>query len=278
MPSTSLGHRLCESARGIELAKAQVVVVGNEKGGAGKSTVAIHLAIALLHEGAAVSVLDLDVRQRSTERFFLNRYAWSRAQGDDVDLPSPVNHICVDTPSVLAAGLAVSADFLIVDTPGADTELARAAHQAADLIVTPMNDSFVDFDVLGTVDPLTLEVLRPSLYSETVWEARKARAVQRGRPIDWVVLRNRLAPVEARNRRRVDERLATLGRRVGFRAIAGLRDRVIYRELFPFGLTVSDLSRKVRPVQVSIGHVVARQELRMLLYELGLTSLATAAE
>ncbi|MGI9169651.1 MAG: division plane positioning ATPase MipZ, partial [Caulobacteraceae bacterium] len=110
----------------------------------------------------------------------------------------------------------------------------------------------------------------PSLYAETVWEARKSRAVRSGRPIDWVVLRNRLASVEARNRRRVDEKLATLARRVGFRPIAGLRDRVIYRELFPFGLTVGDLSRAVRPIQVSLAHVAARQELRVLLLELGL--------
>src|SRR5258708_4515868 len=121
MPSTSLEHRLCDSARGIELAKAQVVVVGNEKGGAGKSTVAIHLAIALLYEGAAVSVLDLDVRQRSTERFFLNRDAWSQAQADDVDLPSLLDHNCVDTPSALAAGLAGSPGFPILHPPGART-------------------------------------------------------------------------------------------------------------------------------------------------------------
>ena len=251
-------------------------MIGNEKGGAGKSTVATHLSTALLHEGAAVAVLDLDVRQRSTDRFFANRAAWADAQG--VRLFHPQAHRPVDNLDDLTRELAAQADFVVVDTPGADTELSRAAHQAADLIVTPMNDSFVDFDVLGVIDPLTLEVTRPSFYSETVWDARKLRAGQRGRSIDWVILRNRLAPQEARNRRRVDERLAILGRRVGFRAIAGLRDRVIYRELFPFGLTVTDLSRTVRPIQVSLSHVVARQELRMLMYELGLTGVVAAAE
>jgi chromosome partitioning protein len=229
-----------------------------------------------MHEGANVAVLDLDLRQRSTERFFANRAAWSQSQG--LALFQPSLHRCAESLDALGEALATGADFLVIDTPGADTELSRAAHQRADLIVTPMNDSFVDFDVLGVVDPLTLEVIRPSFYSETVWEARKLRAGQRGGTIDWVILRNRLAPQEARNRRRVDERLATLGRRVGFRAIAGLRDRVIYRELFPFGLTVTDLSRTVRPIQVSMGHVVARQELRMLMFELGLTGLVAAAE
>jgi chromosome partitioning protein len=177
---------------------------------------------------------------------------------------------------MLESALGQDVDFIVVDTPGADTELSRVAHQAADLIVTPMNDSFVDFDMLGIVDPVTLAVVRPSLYALTVWEARKARAAARGRSIDWVVLRNRLAAFEARNRKRVDERLAALARRAGFRAIAGLRDRVIYRELFPFGLTVTDLSAAIRPVQVSLAHVAARQELRALIGDLGLAGMASA--
>ena len=91
-----------------------------------------------------------------------------------------------------------------------------------------------------------------------------------------MVLRNRLASVDPRNRRRVDERVKALSRRVGFRVLAGLRDRVIYRELFPFGLTVADLGPGVRPVQVSLGHVAARQELRVLMGDLGLAPQAGA--
>ena len=255
------------------MSRARIIVVGNEKGGAGKSTIAVHLVTALMHEGARVAVIDLDVRQQSTGHFFGNRRAWAEANG--AVLPQPVL-FAGDQVAGLEEALGCDADVLIADTPGADTELSRAAHQAADLIVTPMNDSFVDFDMLGVVDPVSLTVLRPSLYAETVWEARKSRASQRGRSIDWVVLRNRLASVEPRNRKRVDDRLAALARRAGFRAIAGLRDRVIYRELFPFGLTVDDLSAKVRPVQVSLAHVAARQELRVLMSDLGLIELAGA--
>jgi chromosome partitioning protein len=272
--SADRGH--VDSAKESAVAKAHVIVVGNEKGGAGKSTVATHLAVALMHEGAAVVVADLDHRQRSTEQFFANREAWAKAQG--VALVHPVVRFCPEGMDDLEAALSPAADFLVLDTPGADTETSRAAHRAADLIVTPMNDSFVDLGVLGVIDPVTLEVLRPSLYSETVWNARKARAAKGGRSIDWVILRNRLAPVEARNRRRVDEKLAMLARRTGFRDIAGLRDRVIYRELYPFGLTVSDLARGIRPIPVSMGHIVARQELRRLLYDLGLTAWVAAAE
>ncbi len=261
---------------------AQVIVFGNEKGGAGKSTLAIHVACALLDAGRRVAILDLDLRQRSMGRFFENRAAWAAANG--VALPMPIAPDMGDGVELARAGEEAqmqrfaqaldaardAADFVIVDTPGGDTPIMRAAHVAADKIVTPMNDSFVDFDMLGTVDPVSLEVLRPSMYAETVWDARKRRAMAGGRPIDWLVVSNRLIVAVARNRQRLDERVAALARRVGFRVGPGLRDRVIYRELFPFGLTVADLSEQVRPVAVSLSHVAARQELRGLMLALDL--------
>jgi chromosome partitioning protein len=262
---------------------AAVIVVGNEKGGAGKSTIAIHLATALLHGGARVGVIDLDLRQQSVGRFIANRKAWIAANG--VTLPEPRDFGAWEDGKALARASAEeqsarfdeafiaakdAVDFLLIDTPGGDTVLSRSAHGRADLIVTPMNDSFVDFDLLGNVDPVSLELTRPSIYAETVWESRKAKMQAERRSIDWIVLRNRLATTEARNRRRLEERMVTLSKRVGFRLGTGLRDRVIYRELFPFGLTIADLSQKVRPVEVSLTHIAARQELRQLMLDLGL--------
>ncbi|HST91475.1 MAG TPA: division plane positioning ATPase MipZ [Brevundimonas sp.] len=261
-----------------------VIVVGNEKGGAGKSTLAIHVATALLHAGKRVAIIDLDLRQRSMSKFFSNRAGWM--QGNDQVLPMPVEPDMGDGKALARAGedeqlarfeaafaeARDQADVILIDTPGGDTLLSRTAHGLADQIVTPMNDSFVDFDLLGTVDPVTLDLLKPSIYSESVWEARKHRAITRGRgaSIDWIVVTNRLAVAEARNRRRLEERMQKLAGRVGFRMGPGLRDRVIYRELFPFGLTVADLSSTVRPVSVSLAHVAARQELRNLMQALGL--------
>jgi chromosome partitioning protein len=265
---------------------ASVIVVGNEKGGAGKSTIAIHVAAALLHAGAKVAVLDLDLRQQTMGRFFANRRAWLAA--NSAEAPLPIEHSISAAGDALAkapeteqlarfdeafAEVCASAEFVLVDTPGSDTAISRAAHGRADLIVTPMNDSFVDFDMLGIVDPVTLELKRHSLYSETVWASRKARATSERKQIDWVVLRNRLAPTEARNRKRLDERVQALSRKVGFRIGPGLRDRVIYRELFPFGLTVADLSPAIRPVAMSLQHVAARQELRALMSALGFSGL-----
>lgn len=266
---------------------AHIIVVGNEKGGAGKSTLAIHIVTALLHGGPKVAVLDLDVRQQSLGRFLANRRVWTAANG--AVLPTALEFKLGEDPihvSKLADAEAVErfetafgegrdeADFMVIDTPGGDTALSRAAHGKADLIVTPMNDSFIDFDMLGHVDPVTLDLLKPSLYSETVWNARKAKMMGERRSLDWVVLRNRLATVEAKNRRRVEERLAALSRRVGFRMGPGLRDRVIYRELFPFGLSIADLSPTVRPVAMSLAHVAARQELRAVLHALNLGAAA----
>jgi chromosome partitioning protein len=261
--------------------QASVIVVGNEKGGAGKSTIAIHVAVALMHAEARVAVLDLDLRQQTMGHFFANRRTWLAANG--ATAPMPVEDRLGGGLANLAeaevqqrfedalADARETADFILIDTPGSDTKISRTAHGLADLIVTPMNDSFVDFDMLGVVDPVTLELKRHSLYSETVWESRKARAARDRKMIDWVVLRNRLAPTEARNRKRLDERVEALSRKVGFRVGPGLRDRVIYRELFPFGLTVADLSLGVRPVAMSLQHVAARQELRALMTALGIS-------
>jgi len=271
----------------VDIGSPRLIVVGNEKGGAGKSTLAIHIACGLLHDGFKVAVIDLDIRQRTMGHFFDRRAAWTGAS--DVELPMPIEDL--DDSEVLdglsgpdqAARLndmivaaAERADYLVIDTPGADTPVSRAAHGHAQLIVTPMNDSFVDFDMLGVVDPVTLDLVRPSLYAEVVWESRKRRMMETRQSIDWLVLRNRLATTEARNRKRLDERLQALSRRVGFRVGPGLRDRVIFRELFPFGLTVADLSAKVRPVPVALSHVAARQELRAVMAAIGVPGYAAA--
>lgn len=273
------------------MADQKVIVVGNEKGGAGKSTLAIHIVCGLLHAGRRVAIIDLDLRQRSMAKFFANRAAW--LAGNDQTLPMPIEPDMGDGKALAKADeqqqlarfeaamtqARAEADVILIDTPGGDTLLSRTAHGLADQIVTPMNDSFVDFDLLGQIDPVTLELLKPSIYSESVWEARKHRAITEGRhaTIDWIVVVNRMAVAAARNRQRLEERMEKLARRVGFRIGPGLRDRVIYRELFPFGLSVADLSNEVRPVAVSLAHVAARQEMRNLMLALGLDGSALDA-
>jgi len=249
--------------------KTHVIVFANEKGGTGKSTTAVHVAIALAARGARVSAYDLDHRQRTMGRYLENRADTIKRLERDLPMPRHKSHDGESLPRFTEQlqELAEGADFLVIDTPGRDDRFARMASQRADTLVTPMNDSFVDFDLIGQVDPMTYKVTKPSFYAELIWDARKARAKADGATIDWVVLRNRLQHIEARNMRRVSEALDQLSKRVGFRIIPGLGERVIYRELFPTGLTMID-SRDFG--EMGLAHVAARQELREMMNALGL--------
>ena len=260
--------------------RAHIIVLGNEKGGSGKSTTAVHIAVALLHAGLRVGTIDLDGRQRSFARYLENRVNYQKRHA--LNLPTPDSLIFMDSTeeedrAKLEAQLAAWSemmDAIIIDCPGRDSTLSRVAHSYADTLVTPMNDSFIDFDLLGQVDADTHKVTRPSFYSELVWQSRKIRAKRDGGSIDWVVLRNRLSHLEARNMRRVAGALAELAKRIGFRVVPGLTERVIYRELFPKGLTLLDL-RNVSKTEggITMSQVAARQEVRDLLLELKLPML-----
>lgn len=217
-------------------------------------------------------MLDLDSRQRTVGRYLENRIAYARQR--DLTLPTPDCATIADatdgsdlTELALRIDQALGLDFLVIDTPGRDSPLARAALASADTIVTPINDSFVDFDLIGQVDPETFVVKRPSFYAELIWDARRTRARVDGVTVDWVVLRNRLSSLEARNRKRVGAALEALSSRVGFRVVGGLTERVIYREFFPRGLTLLD---RAALEDFSLSHVAARTELRALIAALNL--------
>ena len=268
--------------------QAHVIVVGNQKGGAGKSTVAMHIVVALMRMGRRTGVLDLDIRQRSLTRYIENRGKWIASRGAQV--PSPqilelsesrdrsLDAAEAEDESVFRAALrrlSETCDFIVIDSPGGDSYLARTAHGWADTLVTPLNDSFVDFDLLGDVDAEHPDIVRPSIYSEMVWESRKKKALALRTPIDWVVLRNRTATsrIEAKNKQRVGEALKTLSGRIGFRLAPGLSERVIYRELFPQGLTLLDFDPQGAAGEMKMAHLAARQELRDLFIALKLPGL-----
>ncbi|HEX3943928.1 MAG TPA: division plane positioning ATPase MipZ [Rhizomicrobium sp.] len=256
---------------------AHIVVFGNEKGGSGKTTAAIHVAVALAREGRTVGVIDLDVRQRSFSRHLENRAEWRLKTSRDLPMPELLklaSNIAMEdrTPafSELLASAAPRFEFLVIDTPGADTSLSRAGHAAADTLVTPLNDSFVDFDLLGRLDPATFEIKGPSVYSDFVWDCRKRRLMARKPALDWVVMRNRVASTEARNKKRLGDAITTLAQRIGFRVTKGFGERVIFRELFPMGLTMLDLPQPGLSVSLSMSTLAARQEVRELVHALSL--------
>lgn len=267
---------------------ARVVVVANEKGGAGKSTIAALIATTMLYRGQKVAVFDLDLRQQSLSTFFANRRTWTPTSGIAAPMPQEyklapdADELAADPERAMALlkqGLPMamrSHDLVILDTPGADTPLNRYAHLQADLVVTPMNDSFIDFDLLGKVDPKTLTLLRPSIYSRIVTEARTARSA-RGLDLDWVVLRNRVGVAEGRNHRQIGINLKALAEQIGFRLGPSLRERVTYREIFPYGLTLADLSANLKPADIASPRTPVREEVADLIAGLGFAPVAEMA-
>jgi len=246
------------------MAQPHFIVFANEKGGTGKSTTAVHTAVALAASGHRVAALDLDARQRTLTRYLENRAATIRRL--EAALPQPAFEVLEDHSEAgldAAIGrLSAKADVIVVDTPGRDDPIARAIILRADTLVTPMNDSFVDLDLIGQVHPENYKITKPSFYAELIWNSRTQRAKTTGKSVDWVVLRNRLQHIDSHNLRRVGAALDELARRVGFRVIPGLGERVIYRELFPKGLTLLDLAELG---DVGLGHIAARQELREMI-------------
>lgn len=254
--------------------QSRVVVFGNEKGGTGKSTTAMHVVAALMEKSHRVGVIDLDPRQKTLSRYIENRSAYSERHGLALTLPArlPPGQI-PGTAGELDRSIermSGDAEYVVIDCPGHDTGLARAAHARADTLVTPVNDSFVDVDLLGYVDPDTFEVKKLSLYSEAVWECRKQRALSGKRGLDWVVVRNRSPSIHSHNKKRVERALRQLQSKAAFRYLEGLSERAIFRELFPRGLTLLDFDAGPKGQSITMSHVTARFELRSLVDSLNL--------
>jgi len=254
----------------------KVIVFGNEKGGTGKSTLAMHLAVALMVRGLKVATFDLDAGQGTMSRYVANRAAYAQRTGKKI--PQSVHTAILpadfqdagEAELSKALGNCGACDAVIIDTPGHDSALSLAGHSYADIIVTPLNDSLIDLDVLADIDPIKKIIARPSRFSERAWKAKQFRARRDGGRVDWVVVRNRLGQLDARNKRLVGELITALAKRIGFRVAQGIAERVIYREMFLDGLTVEDLPSLNADGQLSMSHVAARAELRTLMQALGL--------
>jgi len=265
---------------------AHVIVVGCEKGGSGKSTTSMHLTVALLHLGYRVGTIDLDARQWTLTRYLSNRASTMQREG--IRLPMPRHFFLAHSErtnreeaksedkqriEAILGQLRDDVDYIVIDCAGTDSNLARLAHSHADTLVTPVNDSFIDLDVVAHVDGRTGEVTKPCVYAEMVWDARKQRAQRDGGSIDWIVMRNRLSNLDARNKREMEAVLEKLAKRIGFRIAPGFSERVIFRELFLQGLTMLDIFQQTgRPGQPRprMSHVAARQEVRGLVNALQL--------
>lgn len=253
---------------------AYIIVIGNEKGGTGKSTISMHLIISLLRQGLKVGSIDLDGRQRTLTHYIQNRIDFMNKR--QISLPLP-EHIVVKPSDYTDAisckkdedliereitNLSQTCDVIIIDVAGSDNHLFRAGHRYADLLITPINDSLLDLDVIAKINPETMEMISPSHYAERVWQAKKERAVKRLPPLNWFIIRNRLFHVESKNKKQMEKLLKNLSKRLGFSWLPGMGERVVFRELFLKGLTISDIRDKGVDINLSISNVAARQEIR----------------
>lgn len=270
--------------RAVQTGGSRIIVVANEKGGSGKSTVAIHIAVALIKAGQTVATIDLDFRQRSLTRYIENRREWAAHVGQDLGIPTHScigEQICIGEEAI-SPGVEENApgydslveaieeatkthNFIVIDTPGHQSPLTSLVHSTADILVTPLNDSFVDFDVLGTVDPKTLELTGASHYADIVENARHERSLLGQPPTEWIVLRNRLSMISSRNKRLMGERLQELAGRLNFRCVDGFAERLIFREFYTRGLTALDEVRETTlGTRPTMSHATARQEVQTL--------------
>lgn len=261
---------------------AHVIVFGNEKGGSGKSTTAMHVAVALLRLGYRVGTIDLDARQATFTRYMKNRFDFIARTRRLIPMPA---HMAIQRSQAAAVEeqereereflrlalteLGRECDFIVIDTPGTDSYLSRLGHSHADTLITPLNDSFIDLDLLARIDPDSYQILAPSIYARMVDEQRREKAARGDKkPVEWIVMRNRLSHVDARNKREIGDILEGIGEKAGFRIAPGFGERVIFRELFLKGLTLLDIQED-SSIPLTISQVAARQEVRQLVLAIG---------
>jgi chromosome partitioning protein len=229
--------------------------------------------------GNSVASIDLDSRQRSFTHYIDNRLTWARKRGLELLTPT---HVCFDEDAEFSTAehlqaaqdelaktidrLAENHRYIVIDTAGHNQLLSQYVHARADTLLTPLNDSFVDLDVLGSVDPDSLAIAGISHYAMTVDNARKQRQLDGKPETDWIVLRNRLSMLTSRNKAAVGAALRDLSQQLGFRYIEGLAERVVFREFYPRGVTALDeLNEATLGSRPTMSHLSAQLEVQSLL-------------
>lgn len=260
---------------------AHIIVFGNEKGGSGKSTTCMHTAIALLRLGYRVGTIDLDARQGTLTRYLKKRFEFITRNREH--LPSPA-HMAIERSQkenvaeqrmeeeefllMAIEELNHVCDFIVIDTPGTDSFLSRLAHSYADTLITPMNDSFIDLDLLADIEMKSHEILGPSIYSKMVNDQRKIKKLRDGSEIDWIVMRNRIPHLSTNNNKIIAGLLDEISRLAGFRLTPGFGERVVFKEMFLKGLTLLDL-KEDQDGGLTMSQISARQEVRTLIKAIG---------
>ena len=216
-----------------ELRSAHVIVVGNEKGGAGKSTISIHLTVALL-EGGLQGRLHRSRHAPADADAVLRKSPFLVAATRDWPIELPLHcamrarrNATTSAPtrrwSSRMFADAIGAveheyEFVVIDTPASDSYLMRLAHSLADTLVSPLNDSYVDIDVFSRVQHDRTQRGAVSQYADLVMQARRKRRLVDNGVIDWVMVRNRIASIASNNARQIAVSIARLSHGIAISA------------------------------------------------------------
>lgn len=254
--------------------KAHIIVISNEKGGTGKSTICMHLAIKLLQEGFHVATIDLDGRQGTLSKYIENRKHFRELR--QVYLPTP-EHFCFVPENIqvkmedsktelnnLILKLSKSYDAILIDTPGTKNYLFDQAHKYADTVITPISDSLIDLSIMADIDFSQNKISAPGPYANFIWETKKLLASQGKAYLNWIVVGNKFSSLNSKNKEIVFSYLDKMAKLYGFRFLRGIKDRVIYKELFLEGLTVLDMSHEQLKMKMTMSHLAAKHEIRNL--------------
>ncbi|MBR1605186.1 MAG: AAA family ATPase [Alphaproteobacteria bacterium] len=253
---------------------AHTIVISNEKGGTGKSTIALHLAIKLMQEGYKIATIDLDGRQGTLSQYLANRAMFCLK--NNIKLPTPqhfkfaptdnYSHIAEHSACVEMQinSLLPLYDAVIIDTSGHKNYLFELAHKSADTLITPITDSLIDLNLISEIDFNSGKAGKPGVYANYVWDVKKYLASQGKSYLNWIVVGNKIGSTKSRNKNIVFEYLEKLSKLYGYRLCDGLKDRVIYKELFLEGLTVLDLQHEQLKRRMTLSHIAAKQEIKQL--------------
>lgn len=249
--------------------KAHIIVISNEKGGTGKSTLSMHLAIKLLQENFSVATVDLDGRQGTLSKYIENRTKFSDLRNINLLIPqhfrfSPQDNITQSQAevSLLIEELGKKFDAIIIDTPGTKNYLFDTAHLYADTVITPISDSLIDLNVLADIDFINNKVRAPGHYASFIWDVKKHLASKGKAYLNWIVVGNKISSLNSKNKNKFFAFLEQISKLYGFRNVEGLKDRVIYKELFLEGLTVLDMGHEKLKLKMNMSHLAAKREIK----------------
>jgi chromosome partitioning protein len=173
----------------------RTIAILSQKGGTGKTTISLHLAVAAQRDGQTAVVIDLDPQASSA--------GWkdSRQGEEPVVVSIPASRL----PQALQAAVSGGADLAIIDTAPHSGDEALAAAEAADLVLIPCRPGILDLRAIGTTARVVKLAGKPAYVvlntvppraSNVLADARRAVAVH-GLNVAPVALQQRAAYAHA---------------------------------------------------------------------------------